>query len=84
MIRLIPALAIALFACGETLTLDPTTPDAASAALALPTEGRSYEPAIDPSEVPDGAWMCDMGTVHYAAPHEGDCAVCGMALVRKE
>ena len=86
MTQRILALALTLFlsACGGASTPEPATPDAASAAAVLPAEGQRYDPAIDPSEVPDGAWMCDMGTVHYAAPHEGDCAVCGMALVQKE
>jgi rubrerythrin len=84
MLRLIPVLALALSACGSTSTSEVTAPEPSGAASALPAEGQRYDPAIDPSEVPDGAWMCDMGTVHYAAPHEGDCPVCGMALTRKE
>jgi hypothetical protein len=84
MARLIPSLFLmALVACGG-----PSTPEVAPApatpATTLPADGKRYDPPIDTSEVPQGAWMCDMGTVHYAAPHAGDCAVCGMKLVQKK
>jgi len=84
MLRWIPPLAVlALVACGGSST--PETPEAEPAAptSTLPAEGKRYDPAIDPSGVPAGAWMCDMGTVHYAAPHAGECPVCGMKLTEK-
>jgi len=71
-------LALLLTGCGSTT--EQSTPEAV---VALPEDGKRYDPPIDPSDVPDGAWMCDMGTVHFAAPHEGDCPVCGMKLTPK-
>jgi len=72
-------LALLLAGCGSTIETPP-----ADNAAALPAEGARYDPPIDPAEVPDGAWMCDMGTVHYAAPHEGKCPECGMKLTEKK
>lgn len=74
---------IALAGCGGPSTPE-APPEPAAAASKLPADGQRYDPAVDPSEVPDGAWMCDMGTVHYAAPHAGECPVCGMKLVQKK
>ena len=34
-------------------------------------EGTKYEPAVKKEQIPDGAWMCDMGTVHFAASEKG-------------
>jgi len=72
---------LAAFACGS-----PTeTASSPAATPALAAEGQRFDPAIEASEVPEGAWMCDMGTVHYAAgeKHEGKCPVCGMNLTQK-
>jgi hypothetical protein len=70
----------ALVACGETPapTLTPATPG-------ISADGQRFDPATVKSEIPSGAWMCDMGTVHYAAgePKDGKCPVCGMKLVQK-
>ncbi|TNE87260.1 MAG: hypothetical protein EP330_18735 [Deltaproteobacteria bacterium] len=76
MLRFAPLLAA--LACGGSTS---TTPEPSTA---LPAAGQRYDPAVAPTEVPDGAWMCDMGTVHFASPHAGECPVCGMALVHKE
>ena len=48
-------------------------------------EGSKFDPPIAKSEVPEGAYYCDMGTVHYARMEEGDgkCPLCGMKLVHK-
>ncbi|MCP4448932.1 MAG: hypothetical protein GY811_26905 [Myxococcales bacterium] len=48
-------------------------------------KGTKYEPAVNKSQVPDGVWICDMGTVHFAAGEkgEGTCDICGMYLVQK-
>jgi hypothetical protein len=48
-------------------------------------EGNKYEPPVQISQIPAGAWYCDMGTVHYARKDEGDgrCTVCGMTLTKK-
>lgn len=43
--------------------------------------GTKFEPPIKPQQLPEGAWFCDMGTVHYAQMDKGEkCPVCGMAL----
>ena len=49
----------------------------------LTKEGSEFDPPIDVAEVPTGAWMCDMGTVHYARLEKGDglCPVCNMQLI---
>lgn len=73
------AVAVLLGACGGS---EPPAPEAAP--VASPAQGARHDPPVPVSEVPDGAWMCDMGTVHYTAPHAGDCPVCGMALVQKQ
>ena len=69
------------------------TPAAAEAAPAatepaeagLPADGTKHDPPIELSEVPEGAWYCDMGTAHYTQKSEGDgkCPLCGMALHEK-
>lgn len=48
-------------------------------------EGTEFDPAVEPAQIPEGAWYCDMGTVHYARGEKGDgkCAVCGMMLKQK-
>jgi len=48
-------------------------------------EGSEFEPPVEVSQLPDGVWYCDMGTVHYARAEEGDgtCGKCGMKLVQK-
>ncbi|MEQ9077687.1 MAG: hypothetical protein RLP09_27745 [Sandaracinaceae bacterium] len=53
--------------------------------MQLEADGSRFDPAIQAEQVPDGAWYCDMGTVHYAAPTQGDgsCPICGMRLVQR-
>jgi hypothetical protein len=48
-------------------------------------EGNTFDPPVAKEQIPDGAWFCDMETVHYARAEEGDglCPVCGMKLVQK-
>ncbi len=48
-------------------------------------EGSRFDPAVTVSQIPDGAWMCDMNGVHYAALDQGDgkCPVCGMKLKKR-
>ena len=48
-------------------------------------EGTVFDVPVQPEQIPDGAWYCDMGTVHYAQLDEGDgtCPTCGMKLVHK-
>mgnify|MGYP006304976241 FL=1 len=54
-----------------------------SGPVALTAEGKEFDPAVEKSRIPDGAWICDMGTVHWAAsekPEDGKCPICGMQL----
>ncbi|MEN8164504.1 MAG: hypothetical protein ABFS37_10280 [Acidobacteriota bacterium] len=48
-------------------------------------EGTVFDVPVQPEQIPDGAWYCDMGTVHYAQLDEGEgtCPTCGMQLVQK-
>lgn len=48
-------------------------------------DGTVFDPPIQIDQIPEGAWYCDMGTVHYARAEEGDgrCSECGMKLVHK-
>ncbi|MFB6351485.1 MAG: hypothetical protein ABEK29_06820 [Bradymonadaceae bacterium] len=49
-------------------------------------EGKKFEPSVDVSRIPQGAWHCNMNDkVHYAATKKGDgeCPVCGMDLKKK-
>lgn len=46
-------------------------------------EGTKFDPPVQPSQLPEGAWYCDMGTVHWAAmvtPEDGKCPQCSMDL----
>lgn len=47
--------------------------------------GSRFEPPIQIAAVPDKAWYCDMGTVHYAQSQAGDktCKLCKMKLKHK-
>lgn len=47
--------------------------------------GSEFKPPIQIAEVPEGAWYCDMGTVHYAQSEAGDktCKLCKMKLKHK-
>lgn len=44
-----------------------------------------HNPPIEKSEVTDGHWYCDMGTVHFTRADKGDgkCEICGMKLHHK-
>ena len=49
----------------------------------VPTDGKEFDPAVEKQQLPEGAWICDMDTVHFAAmekPEDGKCPVCGMPL----
>ncbi len=52
--------------------------------IELTAEGTIFDPPISKDRVPDGAWICDMGTVDYASgePGDGTCPVCNMRLVQ--
>jgi hypothetical protein len=47
--------------------------------------GTRFDPPVQPSQIPPGAWYCDMGTVHYARLDRGNgrCPECGMPLTRQ-
>lgn len=57
----------------------------AGATATVTAQGTKFEPPITPEQIPPGAWMCEMGTVHYASTDKGDgkCPLCGMALTQK-
>lgn len=57
---------------------EPTGPVEVSAT------GTNFDPPVAKDRIPEGAWFCDMGTVHYARMEEGDgrCPRCGMRLVQ--
>jgi hypothetical protein len=76
-----------LVACGGASAPDAPEPGPAPAAAEpaeRAAEGTRHDPPIETSEVSAGTWMCDMGTVHYTAPHAGECPVCGMQLTEKK
>jgi hypothetical protein len=56
------------------------------ALVTVPAEGRSFDPPIDPDQLPAGVWYCDMGKVHWAQPKEGDrqCPICKMELKQRK
>ncbi len=63
-------------------TVEQTAPQA----VQIGEGGTRFDPPIAASQIPDGAWMCNMnGKVHYASQTQGDgkCPVCGMGLVHK-
>ena len=53
--------------------------------LTIPKEGKTFKPPVAKDKIPEGAYYCDMGTVHYARMDKGDgkCPLCKMALVKK-
>ena len=58
----------------------------AEGTVQVKSSGTRYDPPVKASEIPAGAWMCEMGgKVHYAAKERGDgkCPVCSMKLVQK-
>ena len=64
-------------------TPSPTkTAAGADGKVVVPREGKVFKPAVEKAQIPDGAWYCDMNTVHYARMDKGDgkCPECGMML----
>lgn len=82
MIHKLAFLMALLVGCGSSTEPQTTAP----APLAVSDEGQRLDPPVDVAKIPNGAWMCDMGTVHYAAgdKHDGKCPVCGMDLTQKK
>lgn len=70
----------------ETETAEKTAEQAESEPaekIELAAAGAKLDPSVKPEQLPEGAWYCDMGTVHWAAmekPEDGKCPECGMAL----
>lgn len=50
--------------------------------VAVAKDGTKFDPPVEKSQIPAGAWICDMGKVEYARMEKGDgkCPVCGMML----
>lgn len=79
--------AIAFAGCAKSQPIDaaPATPAAGAVAkVEVAAEGSNFDPAVQKAQIPDGAWICDMDTVHYARMTEGDgtCPRCKMKLVK--
>ena len=72
--------------CIRRFQRDPTSYLAGAATVGgqveIAPEGTRFDPAVEKSQIPDGAWICDMGTVHYAAHEAGSCPICGMHLTQ--
>ena len=62
-----------------------TPAPATGGTLEVAASGTKFDPPVQAAALPDKAWFCDMGTVHYAAMEKGDgkCPTCGMMLVQK-
>lgn len=84
MIRL--ALLLTALATGCATSAPTPAPTPSPSPTSLAAAGQRFDPAVDVAEIPTGAWMCDMGTVHFAAgeKHDGKCPVCGMNLTQKK
>lgn len=63
----------------------PAAEAAEGGKVTVSAKGQEFKPPIKPEELPDGAWYCDMGTVHWAQMEEGDhtCPLCKMQLKQK-
>jgi len=59
---------------------------AIEAKVKVTEEGSKFDPPVNSSQIPLGAWMCEMGGVHFASlsPGDGKCPTCGMKLKQKE
>ena len=69
----------------ESMMTEPDPLAEIPEAVEVGPEGTEFDPPVEVVQIPEGAWYCDMGTVHYARMAEGDgkCAICGMNLVQK-
>lgn len=59
---------------------------AADEPLTVAAAGTEFDPPVDVERIPNHAWYCDMGTVHYARMDKGDgtCPRCKMQLKHLE
>ena len=59
-------------------------PSGSSAAkmVTVAPNGTKFDPPVEKSQIPEGTWICDMGSVHYARGEKGDgkCPLCSMDL----
>lgn len=55
------------------------------AMVEVSAEGTEFDPAVQPEQIPEGVYYCDMGTVHYAIANDGStrCTLCNMMLTKK-
>lgn len=60
-----------------------TAPEDKTAMVSINATGAKIDPPVEPSQIPEGAWYCDMGTVHWAQMEEGKCGICKMNLTQK-
>ncbi len=63
---------------------DKTSTKTTAELVVLSKEGTTLDPAVPKARIPDGSWICDMGTVHYGRTEKGDgvCPLCGMPLTQ--
>ena len=74
------SIAVLLPACSSG---DSPTPDQeASNTVEVASDGTRFDPPEAKENMPDGAWICDMGKAHFASMTKGDgqCPTCGMSL----
>src|SRR5690554_680745 len=86
------ALSLAAFGCDKKDAQEPAKAEAADKAEETPEKlamvevaktGTKFDPPVEREQIPEGAWYCDMGTVHWASmekPEDGRCPECHMML----
>lgn len=64
---------------------DAVKPAEDTKTITVSAEGAKIDPPVEVSQIPAGAWYCDMGTVHFARMDKGDskCPLCHMMLKQK-
>lgn len=67
---------------GEETEIEGDEPADANKKVVVAAAGTTFDPPVEKGQIPDGAYICDMGTVHYAQMEKGDgkCPECGMML----
>ena len=67
----------------EAAAADDDEAEAELEMVEVAADGTEFDPPVEKEQIPEGAWICDMGTVHYAQMEEGDgtCPLCNMDLV---
>lgn len=66
----------------EPAAEDEAAPAEGDPKVVVAAAGTSFDPPVEKSQIPEGAYICDMGTVHFARMEKGDgkCPECGMML----